>query len=85
MTVHVHSAQHFDDVELRLFIEELACNICRFMHTSWNGVEPQPVRIRQEVQWAWAPGYPRRPAPGTQAQAGALAEAWVKTGAACPH
>ncbi len=36
------------------------------------------------VVWAWAPGFGRRPAPGTQKQAGALVEAWVKTGAACP-
>jgi hypothetical protein len=37
------------------------------------------------VGWAWAPGFGRRPAPGTQQQAGALVEAWVKTGAACPN
>ena len=37
------------------------------------------------VGWAWAPGYGRRPAPGTQKQAGALVAAWVKTGAACPN
>jgi hypothetical protein len=36
------------------------------------------------VGWAWAPGADRRPAPGTQTQAGALLEAWVKTGAVCP-
>ncbi|MDB5634424.1 MAG: hypothetical protein JWR49_3279 [Tardiphaga sp.] len=36
------------------------------------------------VGWAWAPGYGRTPAPGTQAQAGALVEAWAKSGAACP-
>jgi hypothetical protein len=36
------------------------------------------------VGWAWAPGSGRRPAPGTQKQAGALVEAWVSTGAACP-
>jgi hypothetical protein len=36
------------------------------------------------VGWAWSPGFGRRPAPGTQKQAGALVEAWVKTGAACP-
>ncbi|MCC8964097.1 Isoquinoline 1-oxidoreductase subunit [Bradyrhizobium sp. Pear76] len=36
------------------------------------------------VGWAWHPGFGRSPAPGTQAQAGALVEAWVKTGAACP-
>ena len=36
------------------------------------------------VGWAWHPGFGRSPAPGTQQQAGALVEAWVKTGAACP-
>jgi hypothetical protein len=35
------------------------------------------------VGWAWAPGFGRTPAPGTQQQAGALAEAWAKTGAVC--
>ena len=37
------------------------------------------------VGWAWAPGYGRRPAPGTQKEAGALVEAWVKSGAKCPN
>lgn len=37
------------------------------------------------VGWAWSPGYGRQPAPGTQKQAGALVEAWVKTGAVCPN
>ena len=37
------------------------------------------------VGWAWAPGYGRRPALGTQKEAGALVEAWVKTGAVCPN
>jgi hypothetical protein len=36
------------------------------------------------VGWAWAPGFGRTPAPGTQQQAKALVDAWVKTGAACP-
>jgi hypothetical protein len=36
------------------------------------------------VGWAWAPGPGRQPAPGTQQEAGALVEAWVKSGAACP-
>jgi hypothetical protein len=36
------------------------------------------------VGWAWAPGSGRTPAPGTQQIAGALADAWVKTGAVCP-
>jgi hypothetical protein len=37
------------------------------------------------VGWAWAPGYGRRPALGTQEETGALAEAWVRSGAACPN
>jgi hypothetical protein len=37
------------------------------------------------VGWAWAPGADRQPAPGTQAEEGALLEAWVKTGAVCPN
>jgi len=36
------------------------------------------------VGWAWAPGVGRQSAPGTQAELGALLEAWVQTGAACP-
>jgi len=36
------------------------------------------------VGWAWMPGPGRKSAPGTQKQAGALVEAWVQTGAACP-
>jgi len=37
------------------------------------------------VGWAWNPGYGRKPAPGTQQQAGELVEAWAKSGAACPQ
>ena len=37
------------------------------------------------VGWAWAPGYGRHPATGSQKEAGALAEAWVKAGAVCPQ
>ena len=36
------------------------------------------------VGWAWAPGFGRQPAPGTQQEAGALVEAWANSGAACP-
>jgi hypothetical protein len=36
------------------------------------------------VGWAWHPGGRRTPAPGTQAQFGALIDAWAATGAACP-
>jgi hypothetical protein len=36
------------------------------------------------VGWAWAPGFGRASAPGTQKELGALLEAWIKTGAVCP-
>jgi len=36
------------------------------------------------VGWAWTPGGNREPAPGTQAQLGALIAAWIDSGAACP-
>lgn len=36
------------------------------------------------VGWAWHPGADREPAPGTQAQFGALVAAWIDTGAECP-
>jgi len=36
------------------------------------------------VGWAWAPGFGREPAPGTQKQLAALIEAWLDTGAVCP-
>jgi hypothetical protein len=36
------------------------------------------------VGWAWHPGGDRVPAPGTQARFGALIDAWVASGAACP-
>jgi hypothetical protein len=37
------------------------------------------------VGWAWHPGEGRMPAPGTQAQFGALIDAWISTGAQCPQ
>ena len=37
------------------------------------------------VAWGWAPGADREPAPGTQAQFGALTAAWIDTGAECPE
>jgi hypothetical protein len=36
------------------------------------------------VGWGWNPGEGREPAPGTQAEFGALYEAWAATGAHCP-
>ncbi|WP_242128085.1 Isoquinoline 1-oxidoreductase subunit [Sphingobium sp. Sx8-8] len=36
------------------------------------------------VGWAWHPGGQRTPAPGTQAEFGALIKAWLDTGGKCP-
>jgi hypothetical protein len=36
------------------------------------------------VGWGWHPGADRKPAPGTQAEAGALIAAWIGSGAECP-
>jgi cytochrome c553 len=36
------------------------------------------------VGWGWDPGHGRTAAPGTQAQLGALFQAWIDTGAICP-
>ncbi len=37
------------------------------------------------VGWAWSPGAGREPVPGTQAELGELARAWVEAGAHCPE
>ena len=36
------------------------------------------------VGWAWSPGAGRAPAPGTQAEFGALVRAWAAAGGDCP-
>ena len=36
------------------------------------------------VGWGWHPGADRTPAPGTQAEFGALIKAWIESGASCP-
>jgi hypothetical protein len=41
--------------ELRLFLEELCCNLLRFQHVDDDGIDPEQVRIRQEV-YLGAPG-----------------------------
>jgi hypothetical protein len=37
------------------------------------------------VGWAWSPGAGRMPAPGSQAEFGALMRAWAGAGAHCPR
>jgi class 3 adenylate cyclase len=38
-----------DQFELRLFLEEICCNLARFRHVTHDGIAPERVRIDQEV------------------------------------
>ena len=56
---------------------------------SRNGGRAMPEMIHHMAQdelvgWGWNPGARRTPAPGTQAQFGALFKAWADSGAVCP-
>jgi class 3 adenylate cyclase len=42
---HGHNEVHLQ--ELRLFLEEICCNLCRFRHVEEEGVDPETVRISQ--------------------------------------
>lgn len=44
----------------------------------------QHAQADELVGWGWRPGADRAPAPGTQAQFGALIAAWLKSGGHCP-
>ncbi len=35
--------------ELRLFLEEVCCDLCRFQHVAQDGLRPEEVHINQEV------------------------------------
>ena len=37
------------------------------------------------VGWGWDPGHGRTAAPGSQAELGALFQAWIDSGAVCSH
>lgn len=43
-------SSHDQSFELRLFLDEIVCNLCRFMHVAIDRIAPESVRIRQEVQ-----------------------------------
>lgn len=47
-TLHHHSQKERYLRELRLFIEEICCNVCRFLHAREVGLAPEEVRITQE-------------------------------------
>jgi hypothetical protein len=64
--------------------------ICRQMTDPARNGNLDPAALLKHVSenklvgWAWAPGAKRTPAPGTQAEFGALMRAWFESGAVCP-
>jgi hypothetical protein len=64
--------------------------ICRQIKDKTRNGDRSPVALEEHmakddlVGWGWHPGGTRTPAPGTQAQFGALFKAWVDSGAVCP-
>jgi hypothetical protein len=44
----------------------------------------QHMAVDALVGWAWRPGAGRTPAPGSQAEFGALIRAWAAAGGYCP-
>ena len=66
--------------EICLQLKDTARNGGRSLSKIHEHVTTDPL-----VGWAWHPGEGRSPAPGTQAQFGALIRAWISTGAHCPQ
>ncbi len=66
--------------EICLQVQDLARNGGRSLSKLHEHLAGDPL-----VGWAWHPGEGRAPAPGTQAQFGALIKAWIATGARCPQ
>jgi class 3 adenylate cyclase len=56
--------------ELRLFLEEICCDLCRFQHVAQDGLQPEEIRIDQEVDLGIA---------------GAFADIRVKVPGAAPY
>jgi hypothetical protein len=65
--------------------------ICRLLtDPARNGGKDMPALVKhmaedQLVGWGWHPDEGRRPAPGTQKEFGAIVQAWITSGAACPR
>lgn len=65
-------------------------DICRLLiDPARNGGRDMPALVKHMsddalVGWAWHPDKGRRPVPGTQKEFGAIVQAWITTGAACP-
>ena len=64
---------------------EYTVAVDRYLDQAALGVASRRVYRISLVGWAWAPGFGRASAPGTQAQLGALIKAWIQTGSVCPQ
>jgi hypothetical protein len=85
-----HPEWHLAPIEMAWAGKSLA-EICQqIKDPARNGGKSMAALIEHSahdslVGWGWAPGQGREPAPGTQAQFGALMAAWADTGAVCPQ
>jgi hypothetical protein len=65
--------------------------ICRLLKDpARNGSRDMPALVKHMAEdslvgWGWHPDEGRRPAPGTQKEFGAIVQAWITSGAACPR
>lgn len=69
--------------------KSLAAICAQIKDVKRNGGKPLAALVDHNgkdalVRWGWHPGPGRAPAPGTQAQFGALTKAWIDSGAKCP-
>ncbi|MBX9858876.1 MAG: Isoquinoline 1-oxidoreductase subunit [Sphingomonas sp.] len=69
--------------------KSLAAICAQIKDVKRNGGKPLAALVDHNgkdalVGWGWHPGLGRTPAPGTQAQFGALTKAWIDSGAKCP-
>jgi hypothetical protein len=48
LVVAAHESADARSSELRLFLEEVLCDLCRYRHVA-DGIRPEDVRIQQEV------------------------------------
>lgn len=88
---HVPGAPHWGLAPREMAWQgETLGNICRqIKDTKRNGGKSMEQLIHHMsedklVGWGWHPGIGREPAPGTQAEFGALFKAWADSGAHCP-
>jgi hypothetical protein len=84
-----HPAWHMAPIEMAWQGKSLAQICAQIKDPERNGGRTLAALVEHMghdslVGWGWSPGAGRTPAPGTQKAFGALIQAWVDAGAACP-